>query len=207
MAVAEHLDLSIAAGAFDIAHVLNQTENPDVHHIRHFCRFFDNHGNQFLRTGNNHDSVKRQRLENRQGNISGSGRAVYKKIINIVPDGFRPELLDCAGDDRTAPDYGVIFIRQHQIDRHDVNSGCGGRRNQTGFVPFYVLFHSERLRNGGAGDVGVQNADLVSFACHQYGKHTCDKRFSDAALSADDTDHMTDRAERVRRIFLNFLRT
>ena len=48
-ALSEYLYLFAAVGAFDVAHVLNDAEDGDIHLFRHAQRFFHDHRDQFLR--------------------------------------------------------------------------------------------------------------------------------------------------------------
>ena len=199
MALAEHADLLAAIGTEHVAHVLNQTKHGDLHHIRHVSCLLDDHGNQLLRAGNNDDTVKRDGLEHGQRNVARSGRAVDEQVVKVSPDGLRPELLDSARDDRASPDNGSGLVVQHQVDRHDLNAcgGCG--RQHAVSVALDGLVQAKRLGDRRAGDIGIQDTDAIALALHQHGKHRGYKRFTNAALAADDTDDMLDRRRGMGR--------
>ena len=60
------------------------------------------------------------------------------------------------------------------------------------------LVTAERLRDGRAGDVGVQNADLVAALVHFAGKQAGDQGFAHTALAGHHADDVLDVAALVR---------
>ena len=49
MAFAEDVDLSAAVGTDGVAHVFDQPQNGNLHHLRHVRRLFHDHSDQILR--------------------------------------------------------------------------------------------------------------------------------------------------------------
>ena len=59
------------------------------------------------------------------------------------------------------------------------------------------VFHTERFRDRGTRDIGIQDTNLKALSLQEDGQHRGDKRFTNAALAADNTDNVLDVAERV----------
>ena len=116
MALAEHLYLPAAVRAENIAHVLDQSEHRDVHHLCHVESLFDYHCDKILRGRDDNYSVDGQALENGQRHIAGSGRHINEHVVDITPDDLRPELLNNSGNDRSAPDDRRILFFEQEID-------------------------------------------------------------------------------------------
>ena len=57
--------------------------------------------------------------------------------------------------------------------------------------------HTEHLGDGGTGDVGVENANLVAVAGKLGGDGTGDKRLADAALAGKHGDDALDLGQRI----------
>ena len=125
-------------------------------------------------------------LEHGQGHVAGSGRHIHKQIV-AVPQNIRPELLDHAGNDGTAPDHGVGLILQQEVDGHDLDTGLGFRRDQGVFRAHGPVMDAESLGDGGAGDIGVQNTDLIAPAAHGNSQLAGDHGLAYAALTGYDT--------------------
>ena len=185
MALAEDADLPAAVRAAKVGIVLHEAQHGNVHHVRHFHGLRHDHGHQILGRGNDDHAVHRQALEHRQGYVTGSGGHIHKQIVHVLPDHVRPELLHRAGDDRTAPNHRVGGVVQQQIDGHDLNARAGQRRVQAAFVRALALRDAEGGGCGGAGDIGVQNADPFSLPCHGNGQHGRNRGFAHAALAGD----------------------
>ena len=71
---------------------------------------------------------------------------------------------DHAADDGAAPDDGIGLIIEQKVDGHDLDAGRADAGQEGIFRADGLLVHPERLRDGGAGDVGVQNADAIALA-------------------------------------------
>ena len=90
LALAEEVDLLAAVGTGEVAHVLNQTDDGDVHHLRHLHGLLDDHADQILRRGDDDHAVDGQGLEHVQCHVARSRRHVDEHIVDIVPAGRRP---------------------------------------------------------------------------------------------------------------------
>ena len=116
MALAEHLYLPAAVRAENIAHVLDQSEHGDVHHLCHVESLFDYHCDKILRGRDDNYSVDGQALENGQRHIARSGRHIDKHIVDIAPNDLRPELLNNSGNNRSAPDDRRILFFEQEVN-------------------------------------------------------------------------------------------
>ena len=65
-------------------------------------------------------------------------------------------------------------------------------RKKAVFVGIGLPVYAERLRNGRAGDVRIQNGGMISLLLHGRGQQRGDERFSDAALAAYHGDYIFD---------------
>ena len=137
-------------------------------------------------------AVHRQRLENRQRHVAGSRRHIHKQEIHILPDHVLPELLDRTGNDGTTPDNGGFLVLQKQVDAHDVNADTALDGQDAVLGAAGGAAHAEQLGNGRAGDVGVQNTDLVAQTAHRDGQHGAGHAFAHAALAGYHADHLFD---------------
>ena len=153
-ALAEEGDLPAAVGTEEVAHILHQTNDGDVHHLRHLDRFFDHHAYQLLRRGHDDDAVQRDGLEDVQGYVAGAGRHIHKEIV-YVPDDVGPELGDYAADHRAAPDHGIGLVIQQEIDADELDAGLRFDREHPALIGHGPAVDAEGLGDGGAGDVGV----------------------------------------------------
>ena len=76
LALAKDLDFLAAVGALNIAHVLDNAQNGDVHLLGHVDRLGDDHRDQILRARDDDDAVDRQRLEDGERDVACSRRHV-----------------------------------------------------------------------------------------------------------------------------------
>ena len=192
MALPEDIQHLAAVGTAQVAHVFHKAEHGNMHQLRHADRLLDDHGDKLLRGGDDDDAVYGERLEYRQRHIARSGRQIDKHPVDLAPNDIRPELLDGARDDGTAPHDRVGLLGQQQIDAHNLDAGFGESRENAVVICGTVAVQPEYLGNGRAGDIGIQNGDFFAAAAHCDCEQRGDKRFSDAALAADDTDHFFD---------------
>ncbi|CAN4012882.1 signal peptidase I, partial [Dysosmobacter welbionis] len=164
-ALAEEMDLLPAVRAGDIAHVLHQAHDGDLHHLCHLHGFLHHHAHQLLGRGHDHDAVQGNGLEHTEGHIAGSRRHIHEQVV-AVPQHVSPELLDHAGDDRAPPDDRVRLVGQQQVGAHHLNAGFGHHGIQARLAACGLAVDAEGLGDGGTGDVGIQNADLMAPAAH-----------------------------------------
>ena len=187
---AEDLMLRAAVRADVIRHVLHETDDVFLHHRGHVDRLFHDHADELLRARHDDHAVHRQRLEHRQRHVARSGRHIDEHIVHIAPVHIRPELVDDARDHRAAPEHRLRFLFEQEVDAHHLDAGVGFERLNAVFALEAVAVDVERLRNGGAGDVGVENGGLVAKLVHGHGQHGGHGRFADAALAGDDGDDL-----------------
>lgn len=190
VALAEHLDRLAAVRALDVAVILDQAEHRHVHHLRHFDRLRDDHGDELLRRGDDDDAVERDGLEHRQRRVAGSGRQVDEHAVHLVPDHVAPELLDDAGDHRAAPDDRRGLVFEQEVDAHDLDAALRVDREKAVLAALRLLVHAEALRDRRAGHVRVEDRGLEAAALHRDSQHGGDEALADAALAADDADDL-----------------
>ena len=184
-ALAEEGDLPAAVGTEEVAHILHQTNDGDVHHFRHLDRLFYHHADQLLGRGHDDDAVQGDGLEDVQGYVAGAGRHIHKEIV-YVPDDVRPELGDHAADHRAPPDHGVGLVIQQEVDADELDAGLRLNREHAALVGHGPAVDAEGLGDGGAGDVRVQDAHLMPGAAGQDRQLAGDHGFADAALAGYD---------------------
>lgn len=125
MAFTEDGVLLSAIGAGVGAHVFDEPQYRDMHHFGHFNRFFYYHADKLLRSSDNDDAIDGEGLEHRKGNITGAGGHIHKHEIDVFPVHIGPELAHRAGNNRAAPNNRVAFLREQQIDGHDLGAKLG----------------------------------------------------------------------------------
>ena len=82
---------------------------------------------------------------------------------------------------------GVGLVLQQEVDGHDLNTGLGFRGNQGVFRAHGPVMDAESLGDGGAGDISVQNTDLIAPAAHGNSQLAGDHGLAYAALTGYDT--------------------
>ena len=199
MALAEDGVLLAAVGAAEVAVVLHQAQNGDVHHLGHLDGLGDNHAHQILGGGDHHDAVHRQGLEHRQGHVAGSGGHIHKQVVHVAPDDIGPELLHRPGDHRAAPHHRVGLVLGEQVEAHNLNAGFGLRRVDAQLAALGLGVDAEGGGDGGAGDVGVQDAHRLAHAAHGHRQRGGDQALAHAALAADHGDDLPDVGQAVGR--------
>ena len=198
MAVAKHVDMLAAVRTYYIAVVFDDAQNRDVHHFSHLNCLGDNHGYQLLRRGHDDDAVDRQRLKDRQRNVTGSWRHIDEHKVNILPDDIGPELLNSTGDNRTSPDNRIRSVFHQQIDGANVNAGLGSHRVNAFLCCTQCAGQTKALRDRRAGDIGIQNAAVCALTLHSNGEQRSDHALAYAALAADNADDFLDFRKRMR---------
>ena len=193
MALAKDFDLLAAVRTAQIAVILHDTKYGNPHHVSHFHSLAHNHGNQVLGGGDNDNAIHRNALEHGQGDITGSGRHIHKQIIHILPDDLGPELLHSTGNNGTAPHNGVSRIIQQQIDGHDLNASAAQTGIQAVFISTLHLGHAKGSGHGGAGDIGIQNANPLALPGHGHGQQGGDGGLTNTALAGYNGDDLLHR--------------
>ena len=91
----------------------------------------------------------------------------------------------------------VRLIGQQQVGAHDLDAGPGGHGEQPGLAAHGLAVDAEGLGDGGAGDVGVQDAHLMAPAAHGDRQLAGDHGLAHAALAGHDAVHLADVGVRV----------
>ena len=107
-----------------------------------------------------------------------------------MPDGAR--------DNRATPKDGIGFVLEQQVGAHDLDAVLGDLgQHEVAEGMDMASAHAEHFGDGGAGDVGVENANLVAAA----GELGCDgarhKRLADASLAGKHSDNALDLRQRI----------
>ena len=90
------------------------------------------------------------------------------------------------------PDDRVRLIGQQQVGAHHLDAGFGHHGIQPRLTAHGLAVDAEGLGDGGAGDVGVQDAHLVAPAAHGDRQLAGDHGFAHAALAGHDAEHFAD---------------
>ena len=184
-ALAEEGDLPAAVGTEQVAHVLHHAHNGHIHHLRHLHRLLHHHTHQILGGGHDDDSVQGEGLKHAQGHVPGARRHVHEEVVH-VPDHVRPELGNHAADHRAPPEDRVRLVVQQEVDAHELDAGGGGHGEHPPLVRHGPLVDAEDLGDGGAGDIGVQNADSAARPAGQHRQLAGDHGLAHAALAGDN---------------------
>ena len=200
VALAEDGMLLAAIRAGVVGHILNDAEHGHVHHVGHVDGLVDDHADKLLRRRDDDHARHRQGLEHRQRHVARSGRHVDEHIVHILPLDVGPELGHGARDDRAAPDDGVGLVREQEVDGHDLDAGAGAVGIQEIFAAHGAAVDAERLRDRGAGDIGIEHGSLMAAALHLAGEQARHEALADAALAGDDRDDLVNTGARTQRL-------
>ena len=80
LALAEEIDLFAAVRAGDIAHVLHDADDGDVHLFSHLHGLLHDHGDKLLRGGDDDDAVERDGLEDAQWHVARAGGHIDEQM-------------------------------------------------------------------------------------------------------------------------------
>lgn len=83
---------------------------------------------------------------------------------------------------------------QQQVHGHQLDASSGGDGNNGVALRHGAAVDAEGLGDGGAGDVGVQNGDIVALPADSYRQLAGDHGFADAALAGHHAVDLTDAA-------------
>ena len=205
MAFAKDLDLLAAVRAEDIAHILYDAQHGYLHHLGHVHSLGYDHAHQLLGAGDHNDAVYRQALEHGQRHVAGARGHIHEQEVHVLPDHVGPELLDCAGNDRAAPDHGIFLVFHQQVDAHHINAHPALDRPAALVVCHSTAVDAEQLGDGRAGDIGVQHAAVIAAASHCAGQQSAGHAFAHAALAGHNADHLANAAVRVGGVMLRGL--
>ena len=190
LTAAEQMNLFAAVGTGDIAHVLDQAQDRNVHQLGHAKGFFHDHADQVLGCRYDDDARDGQGLEDCQGHITGAGGHIHEHVIHIAPDDFLPELLEGACDDRAPPDDRRVLLLHQQVHGHDLDACDGGGRMQAFVGGDQVLIaQAEHFGHAGPRNVRVQDTGLIAVPSGPYSRHGGHGGFAYAAFAADHCDH------------------
>ena len=140
-----------------------------------FYRFFDDHADELLRGGDDDDAIHREGLEYGKGDIAGAGGHIDEHEVHVLPVDIGPELADRPGNDRAAPDDGIAFLLQQQVDGHDLGTEAGDGGQHDLAEAFGLFPDAERLRDAGTGDIGIEDGGAVAQPLHTDGQQTGDE--------------------------------
>ena len=157
-----------------------------MHHLSHTNGLGHDEGHQVLGRGHDHDAVHGDGLEHGQGHVAGSGGHVNEQVVQLAPAHVAPELLDHAAEQAAAPDDGVALVLQQEVQGDDFDAAGGELREDALAVAHGAGVQAEGGGDGGAGDVGVHDADLVALLGHGGGQAGGGGALAHAALTGHD---------------------
>ena len=175
-----------------------------MHHVGHVDGLIDDHADELLRGRDDDHARHGQGLEHRQRHVARSGRHVDEHIVHVVPLDVGPELGHGAGDDRATPDDGVGLVREQEVDGHDLDAGAGAVGIQEVLAAHGAAVDAEGLRDGRAGDVGIEHGRLMAAALHLAGEQTRHEALANAALAGHDCDDLIDAGAGTQRLLQGF---
>ncbi len=192
LARAENFVPLAAVGTGEVAHVLDEPQDGHVHHLRHVDRLFDDHLDEVLRCGDDDDAAQRDALKDGERNVARSRGHIEEHDIDVLPQDVRPELDRRPRDEGAAPDDGVVVMLQQTVHGHELQTTHCADGIDDPLVPRRAQRRAERLGNGGARDVRVQNGGAVAARHGAHCQKGGDERLSDAPLAAHDGDGLSD---------------
>ena len=132
-------------------------EHRNVHLAEHGDRLHRVEQRHVLRRADDDRAGERQHLRERQRDVAGAGRHVDDQVIEVAPRGIAQELRDRAVQHRPAPHDG--FARRHEKAHAHHAQAVLHDRLQPAVRQVRPVVHAEQMRNAGAVDVGVHQAD------------------------------------------------
>ena len=175
MALAEYGNLLSAVRTFEVAHILNKTEDRNIHFLRHVDRLLNDHGDKLLRGGNDDDSIDRKRLKYSKRHIAGSRRHIYEHIVDILPECLTPELFHCTCDHRTTPDHRICLILQKHIGGDHLNTSGGSRRDKELSIRSHchAIMNPKGSRDRRTCDIRIKDSYSRTRRAHAAGHQGC----------------------------------
>ena len=130
---------------------------------------------------------ERQQLRQRQRDVARARRHVDDQIIELAPLGVAQELRDRPVQHRPAPHDR--FARRHQKAHAHHAQAVLHHRLQPIVLQMRPLVDAQQVRNAGAVDVGVHQADRRAAVLQSVRQRRGDRALADAPFAGADRDH------------------
>src|SRR5512138_2105635 len=199
-AVTEHVDMLAAMRAVHTCHVLDDAEQRCANTLEHADGASHVTGRNVLRCGDEHRTLHVDRLHERKLRVTGSGRHVDDQVIEFAPLDLLDELLQDAGDERTAHDRWLLRLEEkaeaHQLHAMTLegNDLLFTLRTRDPWPTFFT----EHERDVGSVDVGVQQTDAQAPVRESSREVHRDRGLADAALARADGHNVVDVLRQLR---------
>ncbi len=163
--------------------------------LNHVNALHNDHRREHLRRGDDDDSIKWQRLHDGHRCVRCAWWEIDQQKVETTPIDIAIELFDSAGDHWAAPDNRVALFLQEHVHRHDLDATLAAQRVDAAASRLaWLSLRAKHTRYAGAGDIAVQDANLLALSAQGDGQQTCDERFADAAFSAHNRNDLLDLA-------------
>ena len=154
----------------------------------HRQRLLDVDHRHLLRRRHHHRAGDRQELRQRELRVAGPRRQVDDQVVELAPVHVLDELLQELVDHRPAPDDGAAALDE-EADRDHPHAVVDRRDDLVAGVDLPGDFGgAHHLRDRGAVDVGVHDADGGALARQRGRQVGADRRLADAPLAGRDGD-------------------
>mmetsp|Transcript_11234 Transcript_11234/g.32313 ORF Transcript_11234/g.32313 Transcript_11234/m.32313 type:complete len:206 (-) Transcript_11234:109-726(-) len=146
-----------------------------------------------------------QVLDDREVLVRCAGRCVHNEVVQRSPVHVRQKLLNQPVLPRPSPDHRVVWIRQHETDRHHqaLAVSCPGQvdldRSPARSALMHLTRHEpEHARHAWPADVHVQQPDLVAASREAEGQLACDRALAHSSLAREHKDLVLDVRQLIR---------
>ena len=181
-AVGEDFRAVSAGRAGEVAHVLDNPENGNVHLAEHVESLAGVDERQILWCGDDHGAGERRPLGERKLDIAGPRRQIDDHDVGLAPRHLAQHLFQGALHHRTAPHHGLVLSDQ-EADRHR-RDAVGHLRIEQRPVSLGLARQSEEARRRRTVDVRVKENDLAAPGCQGQRQVGRGGRLADATLAA-----------------------
>ena len=186
----EDIDLVIAVRADEVAHVLGDAEDFDVHLVEHLDGLARILQRNVGGRGDDDGAGQRHGLGQRDHHVAGAGRQIDDEVVELSPGHAPEELLDDAVQHGTAPHQRLVSGIQI-ADRDGANAVALGGNDAVVGSQLGLAACAQHQRNVGAVDVGVEQSDLEAEARQSQREIDGESGFADSALAGADGNDLS----------------
>ena len=177
-------------------HVFNNPQHRDVDLLKHAQALFGVKKRNVLRRRNDDGTGHRNRLGERQLNVTGSRGHVNHKVIEVMPGRLVQKLRERLGNQGAAPDHGFARI-DHEAHGIDFNTVTHNGFHIDAVKAFRLPACGKHRGLGGPVNVGVQHADLSAFGFKRKGEVCGNRGLTHTALAGTHGNDVFDVGERL----------